>query len=51
MIRGFCSVCGRAFKVDDRFAGMTGRCKSCGVRGQIMRKSQSEHFAFCGRMG
>jgi len=35
MIRGFCSVCGRAFKVDDRFAGMTGRCKSCGANIQV----------------
>jgi len=30
MIRGECQVCGRAFKVDDRYAGMTGRCKNCG---------------------
>ena len=31
MIRGNCPVCGRIFKVDDRYAGMTGRCKACGA--------------------
>ena len=31
MIEGACSVCRRAFKVDDRYAGMTGRCKACGA--------------------
>ena len=31
MIRGSCPVCGRIFKVDDRHAGMTGKCKSCGA--------------------
>jgi len=31
MIRGNCPVCGRVFKVDDRFAGMAGRCKVCGA--------------------
>jgi hypothetical protein len=31
MIRGTCPVCGRIFKVDDRYAGMTGRCKACGA--------------------
>jgi len=31
MIQGECPVCRRQFKVDDRYAGMTGRCKSCGA--------------------
>lgn len=31
MIQGECSVCRRVFKVDDRYAGMTGRCKACGA--------------------
>lgn len=31
MIRGYCPACGRAYKVDDRYAGMTGRCKACGA--------------------
>ncbi len=31
MIEGQCSVCRRVFKVDDRYAGMTGRCKACGA--------------------
>jgi len=39
MIQGECPVCRRLFKVDDRFAGMTGRCKACGsaihVPGQL----------------
>ena len=30
MIQGECPVCRRVFKVDDRFAGMTGHCKACG---------------------
>jgi|GEM_PF-1975090 len=31
MIEGSCPACRRAFKVDDRYAGMTGRCKTCGA--------------------
>jgi len=31
MIRGTCPVCGRFFRVDDRYAGATGRCKVCGA--------------------
>jgi len=31
MIRGTCPVCGRTFKVDDRYAGMTGKCRTCGA--------------------
>jgi len=31
MIRGSCPACGRTYKVDDRYAGMTGRCKACGA--------------------
>ena len=30
MILGQCPVCRRIFKVDDRYAGMVGRCKACG---------------------
>ena len=35
MIRGTCPVCGRVFKVDDHYAGVTGKCKSCGADIQI----------------
>ncbi|MBM4036209.1 MAG: hypothetical protein FJ291_31120 [Planctomycetes bacterium] len=31
MIEGACPVCRRVFKVDDRYAGMAGRCKACGA--------------------
>ncbi|MFP4058614.1 MAG: hypothetical protein ACLF0G_17240 [Candidatus Brocadiia bacterium] len=31
MIRGTCPVCGRVYKVEDRFGGMTGKCKACGA--------------------
>ncbi len=31
MIEGKCPVCRRVFKVEDRYAGMTGRCKTCGA--------------------
>ncbi len=31
MIEGKCPVCRRAFKVEDRYAGMSGRCKTCGA--------------------
>jgi len=31
MIKGTCPACGRVFKVEDRYAGQTGRCKSCGA--------------------
>lgn len=31
MIRGTCPVCGRTFKVDDRYAGMSGKCRTCGA--------------------
>ncbi len=31
MIEGQCPVCRRAFKVDDRYAGMAGHCKACGA--------------------
>ncbi|HUT37459.1 MAG TPA: hypothetical protein VNE39_28520 [Planctomycetota bacterium] len=31
MIQGECPVCHRVFKVDDRYAGMTGHCKACGA--------------------
>jgi len=31
MIQGECTACGRIYKVDDRYAGMTGRCKACGA--------------------
>ncbi|MBM4039446.1 MAG: hypothetical protein FJ290_13120 [Planctomycetes bacterium] len=31
MIEGQCPVCRRVFKVDDRYAGMTGHCKACGA--------------------
>jgi len=35
MIRGNCPICGRVFNVDDRYAGLTGKCKSCGADVQI----------------
>lgn len=31
MIEGQCPACRRVYKVDDRYAGMTGRCKACGA--------------------
>jgi len=31
MIRGTCPLCGRAYRVDDRYAGKTGKCKTCGA--------------------
>jgi len=31
MIEGKCPVCRRVFKVEDRYAGMAGRCKTCGA--------------------
>jgi hypothetical protein len=31
MIRGTCRFCGRVYRVDDRFAGRTGKCKTCGA--------------------
>ena len=35
MIHGVCPKCGRLFKVDDRYAGLTGRCRKCGATVQV----------------
>jgi len=42
MIRGICPFCGRVFRVDDRYAGQTGECKTCGAEVTVPGESVPE---------